>query len=230
MRVLSNMQTFPCCIIISFKLIWYGDNMMKWISFISLFAWVAHIKRIFPPLPLNSLGMSLKIYPVVILMLMRLFSRKHSRCCLASWRKNRRVSPLAGIRIFLACFESLCPKHVCFNISHWLIDSLHIYDKFPGQYLSGALLHRWTHLSGEREGESQASGPGKHWLVTASQKWLFWSGVWHVLGRARWQPVPKLQGPSQPSPPGVVTFCQSLCCACIDAKGQAGGKVLFSAP
>lgn len=51
MRVLSNMQTFPCCIIISFKLIWYGDNMMKWISFISLFAWVAHIKRIFPPSP-----------------------------------------------------------------------------------------------------------------------------------------------------------------------------------
>lgn len=159
MRVLSNMQTFPCCIIISFKLIWYGDNTMKWISFISLFAWVAHIKRIFPPLPLNSLGMSLKIYPVVILMLMRLFSRKHSRCCLASWRKKRRMSPLAGIRIFLACLESLCPKYVCFNISHQLVDSLRIYAKFSGQYLSGALLHK-------DKAPSLAAVRGKAWGVT----------------------------------------------------------------
>lgn len=156
MRVLSNTQTFPCCIIISFKLIWSGDNMMKWISFLALFAWVAHIKRIFPPTsPLNSLGMSLKIYPVVILMLMRLFSRKHSRCCLASWRKN---VTSCWIRLFLSCFESLCPhKHVCFNISHQLTDSLHIYDKPPGHFY----LDTQNHLSWK--------SPLRSWSPTLAQ-------------------------------------------------------------
>lgn len=159
---------------------------------------------------------------------MRLFSRKHSRCCLASWRKNRHTPPLAGIRIFLACFESLCPKYVCFNISHQLIDSLHIYAKFSGQYLSGALLHKWTCLLAAERGKARAV---THQEVTTETEppWFVWprSSGWEERdGKA----TPRLQGPSHYSPPGLVTFCQSLCCVFIDAKHQAGVKVFSLHP
>lgn len=189
------------------------------------------------PLPLNSLGMSLKIYPVVILMLMRLFSRKYSYCCLASWRKNKRMSPLAGIRIFLAYFESLCPKHVCFNISHQLIDSLHIYDKFPGQHLSAAFMHKPACLP------VQLLQRGKVWGVThCSPNWRqLWRWPQRYHGFSGLGPgtcwgdldgnfTRRLQGQSQHSPPSIVTVCQSLHCVCIDAKSQAAMKVLLSGP
>lgn len=42
--------------------------------------------------------------------------------------------------------------------------------------------------------------------------------------------TPRLQGPSQYSPPGLVTFCQSLCCVFIDARNQADVRVFLSAP
>lgn len=164
---------------------------------------------------------------------MRLFSRKHSRCCLASWRKNRRISPLAGKRIFLACFESLCPKYVWFNISHWLTDSLHIYAKFSGQYLSGALLGKRTWLpgqllSGARHGEPQPA-PGE--VTTGTEpSWFVWPRMGVSWEERDGKATPRLQGPSQYSPPGLVTFCQSLCCVFIDARNQAGVRVFLSAP
>lgn len=82
------------------------------------------------------------------------------------------------------------------------------------------------------EGQGTGSHTPAPWEVTTKTEpsWIVWprSGVcWEKRdGRA----TPRLQGPSQCSPPGLLTFCQSLCCVFIDAKNQAGVRVFLSAP
>lgn len=83
---------------------------------------------------------------------------------------------------------------------------------------------------GERRGESHASSADEHrlWRWPQRRRYHGFSGL--GSGTCWKEPTPKLQGQPQCFPPSVLTFCQSPCCACIDAKSQAGVKVLLSAP
>lgn len=129
------------------------------------------------------------------------------------------------LNMFALTFPTSSQIHCIFMIN----SLVNIYQEHF--YIRGHVF-QFSCCIGERCGGVTHCSPDKHQLWRWPQRYHGFSG----LGPGTcWEDLDgnfthRLQGQSQHSPPGVVTFCQSLRCACIDAKSQAGMKVLLSGP
>lgn len=91
-------------------------------------------------------------------------------------------------------------------------------------YISG----HGSQLSCCEEQESHSSTWGGD--TETEPSWFVWPRTGACWQERDGKATPRLQGSSLHSPPGLVTFCQSLCWVFIDPKNQAGTSVFLAAP